>query len=62
MLNLSNDNLTAAEIMTFRDKAFITYNSDTKYLSMLEKTFGTHAKLNMEETLKIKLKRQLLGD
>ena len=62
MLNLSNDNLTAAEIMAFRDKAFIAYNSDSKYLSLLEKTFGTHAKLNMEETLAIKLKRQILGD
>ena len=62
MLNLSNDNLTAKEIMAFRDQAFVTYNSNSSYLQMLEDKFGTHARLNMEETLKIKLKRKLLGD
>lgn len=62
MLNLSNDNLTAAEIMAFRDKAFVTYNSDPEYLNLLENKFGLAARQNMEETLKIKLKRKLLGD
>jgi radical SAM superfamily enzyme YgiQ (UPF0313 family) len=62
MLNLSNDNLTAKEIMAFRDQAFITYNSNPSYLQMLEDKFGAHARINMEETLKIKLKRKLLGD
>jgi hypothetical protein len=62
MLNLSNDNLTAKEIMAFRDQAFVTYNSNPSYLQMLENKFGTHARINMEETLKIKLKRKLLGD
>lgn len=62
MLNLSNDNLSAAEIMDFRDKAFITYNSNLDYLKLLENKFGSVAKQNMEETLKIKLKRKLLGD
>lgn len=62
MLNLSNDNLSAAEIMAFRDQAFIKYNSDSEYLSLLENTFGLHARKNMEETLKIKLKRKALGD
>jgi radical SAM superfamily enzyme YgiQ (UPF0313 family) len=62
MLNLSNDNLSAAEIMSFRDKAFITYNSNTDYLNMLENKFGLVARQNMEKTLQIKLKRKLLGD
>ena len=62
MLNLSNDNLSAAEIMAFRDKAFMTYNSHPDYLSLLENKFGLAAKQNMEEILKIKLKRKLLGD
>jgi anaerobic magnesium-protoporphyrin IX monomethyl ester cyclase len=62
MLNLSNDNLSAKDIMDFRDKAFITYNSDPDYLKLLETKFGVSAKQNMEETLNIKLKRKLLGD
>jgi radical SAM superfamily enzyme YgiQ (UPF0313 family) len=62
MLNLSNDNLRAEEIMAFRDKAFITYNTDPNYLQLLQNKFGKSARLNMEETLKIKLKRKLLGD
>jgi radical SAM superfamily enzyme YgiQ (UPF0313 family) len=62
MLNLSNNNLSAAEIMSFRDKAFITYNSNTDYLNMLENKFGLVARQNMEKTLQIKLKRKLLGD
>jgi hypothetical protein len=62
MLNLSNDNLTAKEIMAFRDQAFIKYNSDPSYLQLLEDRFGLPARTNMEETLKIKLKRKLLGD
>ncbi len=62
MLNLSNDNLSAKQIMAFRDQAFIKYNTDPNYLNLLETKFGFHARQNMEETLKIKLKRKLLGD
>jgi radical SAM superfamily enzyme YgiQ (UPF0313 family) len=62
MLNLSNDNLKAEEIVAFRDKAFITYNSNPGYLKLLENKFGIKARENMENTLKIKLKRKLLGD
>ena len=61
-LNLSNDNLTAVEILEFRDKAFVEYNSDIDYLNLLESKFGKPARDNMENTLKIKLKRKLLGD
>jgi radical SAM superfamily enzyme YgiQ (UPF0313 family) len=62
MLNLSNDNLKAEEIVAFRDKAFVTYNSNPDYLKLLETKFGMKARENMENTLKIKLKRKLLGD
>ena len=44
------------------DKAFIEYNSNPEYLNLLETKFGTRAKDNMIDTLKIKLKRKLLGD
>jgi anaerobic magnesium-protoporphyrin IX monomethyl ester cyclase len=59
---LSNDNLTAVEILKFRDEAFVEYNSDIDYLNLLESKFGKPARDNMENTLKIKLKRKLLGD
>jgi radical SAM superfamily enzyme YgiQ (UPF0313 family) len=61
-LNLSNENLTAAEILSFRDQAFIKYNSNPVYLKFLENKFGKPARQNLEDTLKIKLKRKLLGD
>jgi radical SAM superfamily enzyme YgiQ (UPF0313 family) len=61
-LNLSNDNLTAVEILKFRDEAFVEYNSDIDYLNLLESKFGKPARDNMENTLKIKLKRKLMGD
>jgi hypothetical protein len=62
MLNLSNENLTAKDIVAFRDQAFIKYNSDPTYLSMFKKKFGLSAREKMEETLQVKLKRKLLGD
>ena len=40
----------------------IKYNSNKDYLKLLEDKFGRAAKNNMEDTLKIKLKRKLLGD
>jgi radical SAM superfamily enzyme YgiQ (UPF0313 family) len=61
-LNLSNSNLTSAEILAFRDQAFMKYNSNPVYLDFLEKKFGKPARENLENTLKIKLKRKLLGD
>jgi len=61
-LNLSNSNLTSAEILAFRDHAFMKYNSNPVYLDFLENKFGKPARENLENTLKIKLKRKLLGD
>lgn len=61
-LNLSNSNLSAAEILAFRDKAFIKYNSNPKYLEFLENKFGVSARKNLEDTLKVNIKRKLLGD
>tara|TARA_R110000796_G_scaffold21312_1_gene62790 strand:- start:4923 stop:6461 length:1539 start_codon:yes stop_codon:yes gene_type:complete len=61
-LNLSNDNLSASEILAFRDKAWMEYHTNPAYLQLLENKFGTPARQNVEDTTKIKLKRQLLGD
>ena len=61
-LNLPNNNLSSAEILAFRDKAWMDYHTNPSYLKLLEDKFGKPARDNVEQTTKIKLKRQLLGD
>ena len=61
-LNMANENLTAAEILRFRDYAWNKYNTDSRYLNFLENKFGIEARNNLESATKIKLKRKLLGD
>jgi len=60
--NISNDNLTAQEILKFRDEAWMKYHTNENYLSLLESKFGFESKKNVQETTKIKLKRKILGD
>ncbi len=59
--NLSNDNLTAKEILKFRDQAWTNYHKDETYLKLLENKFGSKARADIEETSKIILKRELLN-
>ncbi len=52
--------LSAAEVLEFRDKAWMQYHTSPQFLNLLEKKFGN---LAVEETLrstKIKLKRKIL--
>ena len=60
--NLPTENLSAGEILRFRDHAWMKYHTNEKYLDLLETKFGVKARQNLEETSKIKLKRRLLGD
>ena len=60
--NLPSKDLSAAEILSFRDKAWNKYHTNPKYLKLLESKFGMNAVNNLKETTKIKLKRKLLGD
>jgi len=60
--NLPSDNLTAKEILKFRDEAWMKYHTHEPYLKLLEDKFGIEARNNVESTTKIKLKRKLLGD
>lgn len=57
--NLPSKELSAAKILKFRDYAWDKYHTNKSYLSLLEKKFGLHARKNLEETTKIKLKRKL---
>jgi anaerobic magnesium-protoporphyrin IX monomethyl ester cyclase len=60
--NLSNEALTSAEILKFRDYAWNKYNTDESYLNLLENKFGINARLDLEQTTKVQLKREILGD
>ena len=60
--NLPSKKLSAAEILKFRDGAWLKYHTNNNYLSLINKKFGNKAKENIESMTKIKLKRKLLGD
>lgn len=60
--NMSNQNLTAAQILKARDEAFLKFHRNPEYLKMVETKFGIRARINIENLIKISLKRKLLGD
>ena len=59
--NLPSKNLTAAEILEFRDYAWDKFHTSKKYLNLLEKKIGIKDVKNLNATNKIKLKRKLIG-
>lgn len=61
-LNTRNEDLTAAEILKFRDEAWNSYHTNPAYLNQLEKKFGVSSRKELEQTTSIKLKRKILGD
>jgi len=59
---LPTKHLSAAEVLAFRDKAWMDYHTNPKFLDLLKEKFGQVA---VDETLrstKIKLKRKILED
>lgn len=61
-LNLRNENLTAAEILAFRDNAWKDFHTNLSYLNLIEMKFGVKARENVERSAQITLKRKILGD
>ena len=59
-LPLSNENLTSAEILYFRDEAFLKYHTDENFLDKALKKFGKKSIDNIKKLTSIKLKRQIL--
>lgn len=59
---LRTKHLEAAEVLRFRDEAWHRYFTNLDYLSMIEHKFSAHARANIEDLSKIRLKRKLLGD
>lgn len=60
--NLPTTHLSAAEVLKFRDDAWVKYFTGEKYLTMLRNKFGEAAYNDVVNSSKIKLKRKLLGD
>tara|TARA_R110002110_G_scaffold176155_5_gene380128 strand:+ start:11378 stop:12907 length:1530 start_codon:yes stop_codon:yes gene_type:complete len=61
-LPLLNRQLTAAEILKFRDEAYQIFHTSPKFLEKIRQKYGDQAVENIVQNTKIKLKRKLLGD
>jgi radical SAM superfamily enzyme YgiQ (UPF0313 family) len=59
-LPLPTDSLTAAEVLEFRDKAFDEYHTYPPFQEKVKNKFGQVAVDNINEMLKVKLKRKIL--
>jgi len=58
---LQTKQLSAADVLKFRDEAWSTYFGNPRYLRMIEKKFGISQRENIEDMAKIQLKRKILG-
>jgi hypothetical protein len=54
--------LSPAEILKFRDRAFIDYHSDPNFLKRIKSKFGEEAVDTILETLKVPLRRKLVEE
>ena len=61
-LPLPTNYVSAKDVLRFRDEAWQKYHSRQEYLDLLEKKFGIAQRRNMEDMIKIKIKRKILGD
>ena len=61
-LPMRNENLTAAQLLKFRDDAFHTYHTNPAVLARVERIFGAEAAANMRDMTKIRLKRRLVEE
>ncbi len=59
---LRTEVLTAADVLKFRDEAFLRYYQDPGYLDFVTKKFGNDVGLHLRDMTKIKLQRQLLDN
>ena len=59
---LANANLTSAEILAFRDKAFTTYFTHQPYLDMVKQKFGQDVVEHINRMVAVPLKRKLLEE
>lgn len=58
-LPLRTDVLSAAEVLKFRDQAFMTYFKNPRYLGLVARKFGPEVLRHIEQMTQIQLKRKL---
>jgi radical SAM superfamily enzyme YgiQ (UPF0313 family) len=58
-LPLRTEVLSAAEVLKFRDEAFMRYFSNKKYLNMVRRKFGEDVVRHIHEMTRIRLKRKI---
>lgn len=61
-LPLPTEHLTAAQILKFRDNAFSEYHSDPKVVDRIYKKFGQVAVDNINNMLRVTLKRKIIEE
>lgn len=57
---LQTETLTSADILRFRDAAFMQYFTHEPYLAMVERKFGKDVVSNIEDMTRVQLKRKIL--
>lgn len=58
---LPTEELTAAQVLAFRDEAWQAYFTNPDYLRLVEARFGAPQRANVEAMAKVPLRRRLLG-
>ncbi len=56
-----NEQLSPAEVLRFRDEAFVRYHGRPAYLAKLERRFGVATRAHVERMIATPLERDLLG-
>lgn len=59
---LPTHRVSAAEVLRFRDQAWLDYHRDERFLNLVEKRFGGTQRSNIEAMTDVRLRRKLLGD
>jgi anaerobic magnesium-protoporphyrin IX monomethyl ester cyclase len=61
-LPLRTENLSAAQVLRFRDNAFDRYFTSQRYLDMVAERFGRDTRSHIERMTRHKLRRKIAGD
>jgi hypothetical protein len=54
--------VSAADVVRFRDQAWVQYHTNSAFLNNIESRFGLEARTGIEDLTKITLRRKILGD
>jgi len=58
---LDTQHISGAEVLAFRDQAFITYFSSDRYQTMIREKFGEETLVHVQEMLRYRLPRKLVA-